>query len=191
MTEWNNETAEWYAEKYGEYPTNHAALEGLDLSPELVVVDVGCGTGSALRFASEKVTKGKLIGIDPVDRMVEIARDKTSNHSAVDRISFQTGPAESLPLEDNLSDLVLAFDSIDHWQDQAKGLGEIQRILKRTGKFVLVKDLGVPDASNKLIELRSLLGKSGFEIIDDQELTFEEISFVRIICKDINTYPDR
>jgi hypothetical protein len=27
MTEWNTETAEWYAANYGDYPTNRLAIE--------------------------------------------------------------------------------------------------------------------------------------------------------------------
>jgi len=28
MTEWDSDTAEWYAENYGEYPTNRLAVDG-------------------------------------------------------------------------------------------------------------------------------------------------------------------
>ncbi len=82
MTEWNTETAEWYAEKFGEYPTNRLAVDTLDLQPDATILDIGCGTGSALRHAAEKVIHGSLIGIDPVPRMMEIAKEKTHSHPA-------------------------------------------------------------------------------------------------------------
>jgi ubiquinone/menaquinone biosynthesis C-methylase UbiE len=186
MTEWNDQTAEWYAENYGEYPANIAALEGLDFNPNLVIVDVGCGTGSALRAASDKYLGGKLIGIDPVNRMVEIARERIIEHPEADRISFQKGSAENLPLGDNFSDFVLAFDSIDHWNDTKKGISEIKRVLKDNGKLVIVKDLEVPDAANKLADLREGLCLSGFSIYEDQEIFFEKVRFVRMICGKID-----
>lgn len=122
MTTWNTETAEWYAEKYGEYDTNRLGIEGLGLSESSAVVDVGCGTGSALRQISAVVTSGALIGVDPVPRMVEIATAKTQAHPASDRITYYEGSAENLPLAENIADFVLAFDSYDHWQNHSLGL---------------------------------------------------------------------
>ncbi|NJK31276.1 MAG: class I SAM-dependent methyltransferase [Deltaproteobacteria bacterium] len=80
MSEWTAETAEWYAKKYGEYPTNRLTVEHLELAPDAVVLDVGCGTAAALRHAATKVTTGSLIGVDPVPRMVEIAKERLASH---------------------------------------------------------------------------------------------------------------
>ena len=95
MDQWTRETAEWYAEKYGEYPTNQLAIEALTVAEDAVVVDVGCGTGSALRSAARKVTRGRLIGVDPVPRMLEIAQERLENHSAAGRIEFREAPARA------------------------------------------------------------------------------------------------
>lgn len=53
----------------------------MKLKADFVVIDIGCGTECALRHVSEQVTNGSLIGIDPVPRMIEIAREKTSGHT--------------------------------------------------------------------------------------------------------------
>ena len=114
MTEWDSDTAEWYAANYGEYATNRLAVDELDLAADAVIVDVGCGTGSALRHAASRVIDGRLIGIDPVPRMIEIAREGSDESPASARIEYRVGSAEALPVEDGLADLVFAFDSIDH-----------------------------------------------------------------------------
>ncbi|MFT4704273.1 MAG: ubiquinone/menaquinone biosynthesis C-methylase UbiE [Bradymonadia bacterium] len=82
MTEWTDQTAEWYAAKYGEYPTNQLALDALEIAPNASVLDIGCGTASALRHASQTVTSGRLIGVDPVPRMIEIASERLAGHPA-------------------------------------------------------------------------------------------------------------
>ena len=41
MSEWTGQTAEWYAAKYGEYPTNLLDLEGLDFQTNDTVLDLG------------------------------------------------------------------------------------------------------------------------------------------------------
>lgn len=66
MSTWTAETAEWYAANYGEYPTNRRTIDSLEIADDAVVVDVGCGTAAALRHAATKVTRGRLIGVDPV-----------------------------------------------------------------------------------------------------------------------------
>jgi SAM-dependent methyltransferase len=124
MSEWNAEAAEWYAENYGDYPTIRLAVDQLDLWDQAAVVDVGCGTGSALRHTASKTAGGVFIGIDPVQRMIEIARERTREHELTDQIEFRVGSSGQLPVDGGFAECVFAFDSIDHWQDVDKGLKE-------------------------------------------------------------------
>jgi len=177
MSEWNAETAEWYARKYGEHATNRLAVEALDLDPSVVIVDVGCGTGSALRHAAASVARGTLIGIDPVPRMVEIAREGAASHAHGSRIEFRVGSAESIPVEDSTADLVFAFDSFDHWKDKAIGLAEVRRILQPDGRLVVVKDHVVPGGSKARKALRDTRALAGFTACSKQTITAEVVSF--------------
>lgn len=186
MSEWTAETAEWYANQYGEYATNSLGVDELSLPADAVVVDIGCGTGSALRHASLQVTHGKLIGIDPVPRMVEIAKEKRATHPAAARIDFRVGGAEALPVDDNLADFVLAFDSFDHWLDKVQGLSEVRRVLKQDGQFIVVKDGGLPDGSNAQSEFVKALGQSGFEIRAEKHIAQDELSFKMWVCQKLH-----
>jgi len=177
MTEWTSETAQWYASNYGEYPTNRLAVDELDLPPDAVVVDVGCGTGYALRHASQEVTRGRLIGIDPVPRMIEIARERTLGHPHSARIEFRVGSAESMPVEDEAADVVFAFDSVDHWQDMKRGLEEIRRILRPRGMLAIVKDQSVPGAAEAGRVAAESVRSAGFLALDQCEIGGEGVSF--------------
>jgi len=177
MTEWTSETAQWYASNYGEYPTNRLAVDELTLSAEAVVVDVGCGTGYALRHASGQVTRGRLIGVDLVPEMIEIARERTVDHPHSARIEFRVGSAESLPVEDEAADVVFALDSVDHWQDVKRGLGEIRRILRPGGTLAIVKDRSVPGAAEAGRVVADTVGSAGFSAIDKREISGEGVSF--------------
>jgi SAM-dependent methyltransferase len=181
MPEWDAETAEWYAANYGDYPTNRLAVEHLELPVDCVIVDIGCGTGSALRHASLMIDKGTLIGVDPVPRMIEIARALTEDHPGSARVAFEVGAAEDLPIETDRADFVFAFDSIDHWQDIVSGLEEVKRILRPGGRFVIVKDLGVPGAKDALKTLRLSLESSGFTIESRTSIQADDVAFVLLI----------
>ena len=182
MSKWNTETAEWYAEKYGEYATNKLGVEALELKPDSVVIDIGCGTGCALRHASEQVTTGSLIGIDPVPRMIEIAREQTAKHSSADRITYYSGNAENLPVEDASADVVLAFDSYDHWQDRLKGLKEVRRVLKPNSRFVVVKDGGLPNGTEAKEEFMTALINAGFVVTEEKDIEKADVVFTQWVC---------
>lgn len=181
-SEWTDEVAEWYAANYGEYATNRLAVDALDLPIEAVIVDVGCGAGAALRHASMKVTRGRLIGVDPVPRMVEIARERAADHPAGDRLEFRMGPAEALPVEDGIADFVFAFDSFDHWQDSAAGLAEIERVLRPEGQLVVVKDGDVPGGTEVRDAFEEAAVAAGFAFSHRQSISQDGVSFALWVC---------
>lgn len=182
MSDWDAETAEWYAEKYGEYATNRLGVEAVRFTSNSTVVDIGCGTGSALRHAAKAISSGRLIGIDPAPRMLEIAREQTARHPAAGRIEFYEGAAECLPLEDVSADFVLAFDSFDHWSDRLQGLREVSRVLKPGGQFVVVKDGSLPDGSNAIKRFLKALNKTGFTVKEELSIQEGEVACTHWVC---------
>lgn len=175
--EWNDETAERYARKYGDCATNRIPVEELQLRSNAAVVDIGCGTGATLRRAADFVTEGVLIGIDPVPRMLEIAREKTAAHPAGKRVEFRPGSAENIPIDDDFADYVFAFDSFDHWRDKESGLAEVCRVLGPDGRFVVVKDFDLPDAKESGLAFVEMLTRSGFVLLNERFIEAEGVSF--------------
>src|SRR5260370_11758130 len=102
------------------------------------VLDVGCGTGKLLRRAATYWPEAQLIGVDPANGMIEMAKRLTPN------ATFFTGMAEALPLQDASVCLALSTSSFHHLQDQAAGIREITRVLRPGGYFILV-DASFPD----------------------------------------------
>jgi ubiquinone/menaquinone biosynthesis C-methylase UbiE len=111
------------------------------------VLDVGCGTGKLLRRANIYWPEAQLIGVDPANGMIEMAKRLTPD------ATFFTGMAEVLPLEDASVDLALSTSSFHHWQDQAAGIREIARVLRPGGYFVLV-DASFPDWLVRVFRLK-------------------------------------
>ena len=98
------------------------------------VLDVGCGTGYALRQLAARLPRAStFLGVDAAPKMIEVARSA----SADDRVSFRPGTAERLPADDSAYDLVVSTTSFDHWTDQATGIRECARALASGGTLVL------------------------------------------------------
>lgn len=95
------------------------------------VLDIGCGSGRLLRKVHDYWPEVQLSGVDPAQKMLEVARQLTPE------ARFSIGSGEALPLEDASVDLALSTISFHHWRDQAAGVREVARVLRPGGSFLL------------------------------------------------------
>ncbi len=181
MGEWTKETAEWYAQKYGEYPTNLLGLRGLDFQPTDRVVDLGCGTACALRHIAGANEDTVLIGVDPVPRMVELAQEAVTQAGLQERITLLLGGASQIPAETGSAQWLLAFDSYHHWPEVDSGLAEVRRVLASGGRFVITKDGGLGSKA-KAKELEERLVQAGFQVLSSEKMDGHGVSLQRWIC---------
>ena len=105
-------------------------------SPE-VIMDVGCGTGRWLRKAKQQRPNAHLVGVDAASKMIHHATQLFLE------AEFHVAMAEALPLPDDSVDLAFSTLSFHHWENQAKGIREIARVLRPQGKFLLA-DIVIP-----------------------------------------------
>lgn len=112
-----------------------------------------------------------------------MAREANADHPAAARIEFREGPAEDLPVGDGDADVVLAFDSFDHWQDSAQGLGEIRRVLRPQGRLVVVKDGGLPGGAKARQTFVDALLDAGFSVAKEEEVAAEGVCFTLWVCE--------
>jgi ubiquinone/menaquinone biosynthesis C-methylase UbiE len=99
------------------------------------VLDVGCGTGALLRALGERLPPTvDLVGVDPAPTMIDVAR---ASVGAGSNVRFEVASAEELPFPAEQFDLVVSTASFHHWVDQAAGVAEAARVLRREGRLVL------------------------------------------------------
>lgn len=98
------------------------------------ILDVGCGTGGFLRLAAARFRRATLTGLDASKKMIDRAREA---NPWPERLTFVHGRAEDLPFEDAQFDMAVSTMSFHHWADQAKGLGEVSRVLRSHAPFLL------------------------------------------------------
>jgi SAM-dependent methyltransferase len=94
------------------------------------ILDLGCGEG---RYARILAGKGaKVTGIDPVQKFIDIAREKDPQSEYV------VGVAEVLPFGDELFDIVLSYLTLIDIPDIRLAIPEMGRVLRSGGKLVVV-----------------------------------------------------
>jgi ubiquinone/menaquinone biosynthesis C-methylase UbiE len=103
---------------------------------EPILVDLGTGPGFLAIEVHKLIPHARIIGVDPSGEMLEIARDNAAE-SGMPNFEGKLGKAEEIPLEANSADMVFSQFSFHEWQDQAQGLCEVFRVLKRGGRIVI------------------------------------------------------
>jgi SAM-dependent methyltransferase len=132
-----------------------ATVRSLDLPPDSLAVDVGCGEGEhAFRLAAHFGLR--VVGIDPVQRHLDRAREvrRGEPEAVASRVSFERGTADRIPLRDGTVDLVWCRDSLPHVPSLASAHREFARVLRPGGRAlvhqVLATDLLAPEEADWL-----------------------------------------
>lgn len=100
-----------------------APLEGVRL------LDVGCGSGLALRCAADR---GAIVfGLDASAPLLEVARQR------IPGTELHTGEIEELPQDDGAFDVVTAFNSIQYAVDPVRAVAELSRVARPGGKVAI------------------------------------------------------
>ena len=140
------------------------------------ILDVGAGTGGIVPYLLEAIgPEGSIWAIDFAEEMVKIGRKKFLEES---RVIFEVASVEDLPYKDRFFDQVVCFGAFPHFEDKAKTLEEMARVLKPRGTLVIAHALSstalrnhhqncAPVSKDFLPEegeMRSLLERAGFRV---------------------------
>lgn len=113
----------------------------IDIHQRAILVDVGAGTGPLARAAVARWPKVRAIAVDPSGGMLAVGRDeaeRTLDRSALRRLSWATGVAERLPVEDGSADVVVSSFVYQYLRSRAAALREAHRILRPGGMVAVV-----------------------------------------------------
>ena len=165
----------------GHRPVGEQAIARMNVPEDARVLDIGCGSGWATRLLADYAAKGKVIGIDISDEMIQLARESSRSCANVD---YEIASAEQLPFADKEFTHAFSMESLYYYRNIPKALAEIHRVMKPGGLFVAVVDLyweneathqwidtlKVPVELLSADDYRSLFIDAGFEHIRDQRV---------------------
>jgi ubiquinone/menaquinone biosynthesis C-methylase UbiE len=113
-------------------------MDALGINRSDRVLDVGCGHGRSLTELAARACEGRVVGVDPSELMVEIARQRSRPLIEADRVNVVLATVESLPFPDDFFDKVLCVHVLYFWKDLDAPLREIARVLKPGGRLGLL-----------------------------------------------------
>jgi len=97
-----------------------------------LIVDLGCGTGRFSEPLAERFS-ARVIGVDPSEKMLDVARKKTkSNH-----VEFRRSAAKPLPLVNSTADMVFLSMVLHHLENAVETAEECRRVLRSGGRLCI------------------------------------------------------
>jgi ubiquinone/menaquinone biosynthesis C-methylase UbiE len=110
--------------------------------PEDTVLEIGFGPG--IIFPSLADVSNLIIGIDPLLQWIpcspsscfRIVKKMCKSEGIEGKVELVRGDAQNIPLQQEICDVVIATDVLEHVPDLSRSMREIERILKRDGTFL-------------------------------------------------------
>jgi SAM-dependent methyltransferase len=112
------------------------ALATERLTPTSVVLDVGCRDASHL-IQLVRATGASGVGIDPLGRFVERAREAVAEAGLDARIQIVEGVMQDIPWPDASFDLVWCRDVIEIVEPLGPAIAEVARVLRPGGHLIV------------------------------------------------------
>lgn len=113
-------------------PWAKRVADAAGIGPGQEVLDVACGTGVLAREAKRRVgPDGSVTGLDLNPGMLAVARRKAPE------VTWEEGPAESLPFEDETFDAAACQFSLMFFEDPVEALSEMWRVLRPDGAMAV------------------------------------------------------
>ena len=116
-------------------PVSLWGLKHLNISPDDVILDIGCSGGLNINRMAQ--TAKKVYGVDYSIESVNLSKEVNEDLIKEGRVEVHEGNVMDLPFEDNSFDIVTAFETVYFWPDIVKSFGEVKRVLKPGGMFLI------------------------------------------------------
>lgn len=105
--------------------------DAAEVQPNQKVLDLACGTGVLACELADRLPGCELLGADPSDEMLNVARGKNA------AIQWCNARAESLPFKDGAFDAVVSQFGFMFFDEPVTALKEIIRVLRPEGRLTI------------------------------------------------------
>jgi demethylmenaquinone methyltransferase/2-methoxy-6-polyprenyl-1,4-benzoquinol methylase len=101
-------------------------------------LDLGCGTGDLAFAISRRAPAATVVGLDPAERMLDVARQRLSS-APTPNVTFRTGDASASGMPDSTLDGVITAFCVRNLTNRRAAWAEIMRTLSPGGRLVILE----------------------------------------------------
>ena len=133
-----------------EYQQPEKVVEALNITPGMVVADVGAGSGYfTRRFAKTVGETGQVLAVDIEQKMLDYNKQELEKLGMANRATFILAKPEDPSLSENSVDLVFLCNAYHHVEHHLDYWAKIKSALKPDGRVVII-DFYHDERSGKL-----------------------------------------
>jgi len=110
-------------------------IEMLTLKGEELILDLATGTGRVARPLSKHIKGGRIVGVDQALAMLDVGHQ---HEDPIPHYDQSAGEADKLPFKTNTFDRAFVSFSLHHFGNPSGVVGEVLRVLKNSGRFVVL-----------------------------------------------------
>lgn len=188
-----------------EWDATRKGLELLNVQAGETVLEIGYGTGHALKaLASSVGSSGKVFGVDISEKMREVALKELG--SAANQVDLQVGQAPPLDYPDQGMDAVFLSFTLELFPDHVlpEILEEVRRVLKPGGRCGVVSMAKPSDPSHESLlekgyvwmhqhfphvvdcrplDVADVLRKAGFEVLEHESMEIWTLPVAAVVAR--------
>lgn len=152
------------------------------------VLEIGCGPGLALSAISERVPRGRIVGLDHSPLMLAQAAKRNSSAIAAGRMQLHLGGLETLSSYRSDIDAVYSINVAMFWKDRSAALAQIRGVMRPGGLLATTyqprhRGAKSGDAFSFAERLSQDMQKLGFGDIRIEQLALHPIPAVCVLGK--------
>lgn len=141
------------------------AVDMLEVAPSDLILEIGCGHGSAVSLISERLKDGMITAIDQSEKMIRIAKKKNAECESSGKVKFMTSEFRKAELGQSRFDKIFAVNVNMFWMNAEHELKIIRERLLPNGAVYLFNQPPVADKLRIIAERTSHnLTNAGFRI---------------------------
>ncbi|EPE63534.1 methyltransferase domain protein [Exiguobacterium sp. S17] len=122
-------------------------IEQLPIQSNDRILDLGCGAGDAIATILRSFADARVTGLDRSATIVRSASNRNRTAIQEQRADIVRGDLETFPFPDASFDHVFSIHTLYFWNDVAKTIAEIERVLVPGGSFVITYCDGKSDVT--------------------------------------------
>lgn len=112
-------------------------IHELDVDYQAKILEIGCGFGWISLELARRLPEATVIGVDHNSDLIKAAIQNKQEENITNVDFIQLALHDLGQFATNSFDAIISFKVFHQWTDPVQGLNEIERILKKTGKFAI------------------------------------------------------
>lgn len=120
---------------------NQWGLSLIDIADDDIVLSVGFGGGSDIKYLKDQGRKNTIYGIDISEEAVKTATELNQQYVDVGEVILSVGDVAYMEFDDGFFDIVFAGQTHIYWDELENGLSECLRVLSDNGTFLVICEI--------------------------------------------------